>query len=315
MKAKPLTISLLVIMLISTFASMVKADGTVKVAVYWETANIDSSELAIINNALAEVESRFQNKLEHSIDLEVVGSWKSRKDTKDYRTLITEAIRQTNGIYTTLFDNYGYFFTWKFHRKGYTAGIYIVEQDLVDEYGNLLGGAGSSVLRAGIVDYNPHGKWKPFERLCGIIQHELSHIFGIPTNCEENWCVMNGPDGDSCYMPYEQWFLIWKTDEKWATDWGSNCKQTLLETYAGCARTGIDVSSFGNCWKAEDLTIAVTIWTEEWRYWNLTQRRLKLAVYVHVPNLSCESKVLPYFAPGWAHPTTTITTIVSKIED
>jgi hypothetical protein len=291
MKAKALIIALAVVLCLSTFTFLAKCEEpAVKVAVYIESANIDNNERSRIVDAMGVVESRFENNIGYKVDLEIVGSWTSRKDTKDVETLLSEAISETDGVFTTFYDNYGEY-VWKFHRDGYTAAIYFVEQDLEYE-GNVIGGGAHPILRAGMVDYNAHGHWKPFERLCSVTQHELSHLFGIMKECGEEWCVMNYD-----YMPYETgfWFIIWwKTSEEWATDWGPECKQRLIKTYNGLSEPGSSLTILYNGYDAFAYRRITCV--AEWQRWNLTSFRAKTVFSIGIP-------IIWYVPSGAAHPT------------
>jgi hypothetical protein len=294
MKAKVLIIALAVLLCFSSFTSLAKCEEpAVKVAVYIESANIDSSERAKIVDAMGVVESRFENNIGYKVDLEIVGSWTSRKDVKEVGALLSEAISETDGTRTSFCDNYGEY-VWKFHKDGYTAAIYFVEQDLEDEGVPINGGA-HPILRAGMVDYNAHGYSKPFERLCSVTQHELSHLFGITIdNCGEEWCVMNYD-----YMPYETgfWFIVWwiKTGEEWATDWGPECKQRLIQTYNGIVERG---SSLDIIYISYDgFAFRKITYVAEWQRWNLTSFRAKTVFSIGIPII--------WYVPssGAAHPT------------
>jgi hypothetical protein len=303
MKAKVLIIALAVVLCFSSFTFLAKCEEpAVKVAVYWENENIDSCELLTIENALAEVENRFLNQLGHAVDFEIVGSWTSSKNTEDDVVLISEAISKTDGVYETVFENGGEYL-WKFKRYGYTAAIYFVDQYMYDAlHLKRVCGSASSLTRAGIVDYSARGYCEPFDYLCSVTQHELSHIFGIKEDCEEEWCVMNGPEGDSCYMPHEEgyWFIVWwiKTNETWATDWGPICKQTLIQTYDGCVipRSKFEVFKMGMyaCGKS---------WTEEYIHWNLT--RSTLNGFFGITFIDYRPPSSP-FGDGAGHPTVTL---------
>lgn len=256
--------------------------SAVKVAVYWETEKIDASERAQIVDAIGVVESRFEDQLGYKVDFEMIGSWTSVKTTTSVTYIVTEAIKETGGVLAPTYDNQREL-TWKFHKDGYTAAIYIVEQDLT-YLGIPIQGAASPVIHAGIVDYNPHDYWKPFERLCSVIQHEISHVFGLTfygdeAECNEPWCVMNYE-----YMPYEEyagWRIIrWKTKEEWATTWCSNCKQKLQQTYKGitfpCTKRYTYIT--------QNYVVAYSIkWTETYYRWNLTQCRLKSVFVISIP--------------------------------
>lgn len=120
-------------------------------------------------------------------------------------------------------------------------------------------------FRACILDYHWDGWWYQFDWLCSGIQHEVSHLFGV-NHCDEEWCVMNYG-----YMPYEEyagwWIIKWKTNETWATKWGLNCKNRLIQAYNGITFTYMNTYIY---YKGNAIVYERLSWTETYYHWNLT---------------------------------------------
>jgi hypothetical protein len=131
------------------------------------------------------------------------------------------------------------------------------------------------------------------ERLSGVIQHELTHLFGVVDECHEDWCVMNYD-----YMPYKAYFWFIVVREDWATDWGPECKQTLLETYNGRVITRSKFVVFKMGMYACGIS-----WTEEYIHWNLT--RLTLNGFFGITFIDYRPPSRP-FGDGAGHPTVTL---------
>ncbi|MEM2995530.1 MAG: zinc-dependent metalloprotease family protein [Candidatus Bathyarchaeia archaeon] len=293
-------LSLLAIVLILTFVLAVKADSSVKVAVYLESTNINESERANIIKALEDVRMRFYNQLGKTVEFEIVGTWESSKNTDRSTVLLEEAIMKTDGIYANEYSNCDAKI-WIFRKEGYTVAVYITDQDLD---GQSSSGYAHVGRRACIVDYYVNC-WYPMECLKSTIQHELSHLFGLE-HCDEEWCVMNSNEDGDGYTPREYWFLWWKIDEKWATQWGSDCKQTLLQIYDGCVLFR----------KKEDYRMGMyasgCAWTEEYYRWNLVHSTLIAVYYVNLPSYRPLS--LPLFGDPYGHPVVTLNSYVKTYD-
>jgi len=266
MKAKGIILLLIVVLLTLMFTSIVRCIPTVEVAIYFESANINDDEKAFILKVLAIVNGRFVDQLGIGLNFEVVGSWESDKNATDDSVLLTEAIRETNGIWTRVVDNID-IFEWKFYHPPHIVGIYFIDQPLKVEDEDVVGMA-DIWCRAAIVRFYEYE-----DKLAGIAQHELSHLFGILNECNEKWCCMNY----AC-MPYRIWLAIWIIYEDYADEWGPECKQTLIQCYYGTGRTYPLIIFFQGCDSYYEYTYFT--WSDSYHNWNLTSNRLRQVVHV-----------------------------------
>ncbi|MEM2970825.1 MAG: hypothetical protein QW270_00160 [Candidatus Bathyarchaeia archaeon] len=273
MNAKKLVISVLTALALTlTFSSMAKCTiPIVKVAVYFESANIDANEKQKILGALGVVENRFETQIGVAEpDFDEKGTWTSDKTTEDPDLIFIDAIRKTGGP-----------------SEGYTAAVFFVDQPLTEYYwppGYVkdIWAVASPVCHACLVRYDGND-----DKLRALIQWALSWTFGTK-ECDESWCVMN-PE----YMPHEIWWGPIKIGEDWAEEWGPDCKQKLIDTYNGGTFTYTKAWSY---WVSGGFVYGIATWTEEYHQWSLT--KLETKHVVGWLSLSPPSKVA-------AHPTFT----------
>jgi hypothetical protein len=275
MKTKALILLLIVVLSISAMGVAV-AEPTVDVAVYFESSNISESEKSNVLSVLEVVNQRFVEQLGVGVNFEVVGSWESNKNIVDDMELLDEAVSETDGIWTRLIDNIGYF-AWKFYHPPHIVGVYFIDQPMQGE-GKDIAGSANAWIRACIIRY-----YDSTDKLAGIVQHELSHLFGIYEHCSEEWCVMN-----YAYMPYRISLLWWVIYEDYADTWGPICRQVLIECYNGKTRTYSLVITFQGYECYYEYTYF--IFKESYNQWNLTSNRLVSVVHVK-RNLNIKNSV------------------------
>jgi len=262
MKKKALIISLLVLALsISMLISLAKCDAP-KVAVYFESANIDVNERSKIVDALGTVAARFGNQIGIEPDFDIITTWNSDKNTKNPKDLLDEAIAETDGVIAEVFDNFGRLPFWKFQREGYTAAIYFIDQPMETPIQDTFAVC-SWFNRACMV------KYAGFDQLASSTQAALSVTFGLEP-CNEEWCCLN-----DAYMPYRVYFGPFVISETWTTKWEPECKQELIENYNGITRTRVMTGETWNFYYS-------LVWTERYYQWDLTECKMKSITYLSV---------------------------------